>query len=88
MLFKGETYGRWTLDRRIGTGISGEIWAGRDADGGLVALKFYTDNNYITAIRKAAFPEPPLDSPFIATVLEVDLKQNLPYVATEHLDGA
>lgn len=86
MPFKGETYGAFTLERKLGRGLLGEAWRARTKDGAACLVKLYIDPESVTTIRQGTLP-PPVESPYVARFLGGDLKSHIPYIVFEQHAG-
>ncbi len=88
MAIKGERLGRFVLERRLGRGLAGEVWKGRDGGPGgpPAAVKIFSDHPAIDAIRKCGVPTVP-SSPNLCGVIDAAPDNNPPYFATDLVEG-
>lgn len=85
--------GRYRLDRRLGRGGMGEVWAAEDSDlGRSVAIKIVladlaADPDLIVRLRREARTAAALQHPGITVVHDVGEHDGRPYFVMELLDG-
>jgi serine/threonine protein kinase len=89
MLYPGQRVGEFVLERRLGTGASGEMWLAHHhawADR-RVAVKVPTDDAYLRALQSGGRRVHLLDHPGIAAAVAFDPFGQPPYLATEYVPG-
>jgi serine/threonine-protein kinase len=84
---------RFTLLEKIGRGGMGVVWRARDEESGqIVALKllretYADDPDYVTRFERELELAKRIHSAHVVTVLGFGVRQNVPYLALEYVDG-
>ena len=86
---KGERFGEFVLDSRVGVGTFGEVWKARHHvwQDELVAVKLPTDPQYLRALRREGITAHHLDHPAIVRPIGFDPFSKRPYLVMEFVDG-
>jgi serine/threonine protein kinase len=82
--FKGERLGRFTLDRKIGAVLEGEVWKAREdgATTGAFAVKFFYDADWAAALRASGLPRT-ADHANVCRVVDGALDAATPYIVQD-----
>ncbi len=92
MGFKGQRFGKYVLERKLGEGLAGEVWKakpdeGAPGAGGAVAVKIFDEPGVVGIVRQSPLPRTP-GHVNVARVLAGDFEASPPYLVTELLEGA
>lgn len=84
--------GRYRLERPLGEGASGQVWAARTPEGALVALKLLRDRSNPSdderrRLEREARALNGIDHPALVRVLDFGVHEGVPYLVVEHLVG-
>jgi serine/threonine-protein kinase len=85
LAIKGEKYGGFALERRLGTGSAGEVWRAREGERA-AAVKLYTAPEAAEVFRATGLPTTP-DHENVCRVLGGDPAANPPWIATDYVEG-
>ena len=86
---RGDRYGEWLLESRVGAGTFGEVWKARHHvwDSDHVAVKIPTDPQYLRALRREGITAHHLDHDAIVRPIGFDPFSERPYLVMEFVDG-
>ncbi len=87
---KGQRFGRWVLDRKLGDGLAGEVWKAREEGNPAAppaALKLFYEPNCIAIARESPPPETAPEHPNICRILDADFQSNPPFIVSELVEG-
>lgn len=84
--------GRYRLERPLGEGASGQVWAARTPEGALVALKLLHDranpsDDERRRLEREARALNGIAHPAVVRVLDFGVHGSVPYLVVEHLVG-
>lgn len=89
---EGERVGPWTLERKLGSGSMGEVWAasGERPDGGEgeVALKLPRRASFVRHLRREGVLLEKVQHKNVAAFIASDLESDPPWLATELVPGS